>query len=105
MVAQTDDYLPEVLRGPVPEGMRAVVVIAQITRVASQHENIASHIHGAFLPQDAPVLTELQMKVGCVLNLHSFIRSLTGGATTFLPSMMSRTSSSLSVLPSMASEE
>ena len=50
VVAQCDQHLLEVLGRPVPERVHAVHVVSQVTRVASQDQDIALHVHGAVVP-------------------------------------------------------
>ena len=47
VVAQCDQHLLEVFGRPVPERVHAVHVVPQVTRVTSQDQDIALHIHGA----------------------------------------------------------
>lgn len=61
VVAQSDQHLLEVLGRPVPERVHTVHVVAQITRVTSQDQDIALHVHGAVVPQVPPVVAELQV--------------------------------------------
>ena len=61
VVAQRDQHLLEVLGRPVLERMHAVHIVSQVTRVASQDQDIALHVHGAIVPQVPPVVAELQV--------------------------------------------
>lgn len=70
VVAQRDQHLLEVLGRPVPERMHAVHIVSQVTRVASQDQDIALHVHGTVVPQVAPVVAELQVQIRCKLYFH-----------------------------------
>lgn len=50
VIAQCDQHLLEVLGRPVPKRVHAVHVISQVTRVPSQDQDIALHVHGAVVP-------------------------------------------------------
>ena len=50
VVAQCNQHLLEVFGRPVPERVHAVHIVSQVTRVASQDQDIALHVHGAVVP-------------------------------------------------------
>lgn len=50
VVAQSDQYLLEVIGRPVPKRVHAVHVVSQVTRVTGQDQDVAFHVHGAVVP-------------------------------------------------------
>ena len=73
VVAQSDQHLLEVFGRPVPERVHAVHVVSQVSRVTSQDQDIALHVHGAVVPKIPPVLAELQVQIRCELYFHDSI--------------------------------
>ena len=73
VVAQRDQHLLEVLGRPVPKRVHAVHVVSQVTRITSQDQDIALHVHGAVVPEIPPVLAELQVQIRCELYFHDSI--------------------------------
>ena len=70
VVAQSDQYLLEVLGRPVPERVHVVHVVPQVPCVTGQDQDIALHVHGAIVSQVPPVVAELQVQIGCKLYFH-----------------------------------
>ena len=70
MIARHDNHLLIVFRRPVPERMLGIILIAKVTDVTGEHEDIASHFQRILL-QEMVVFAKLQMEIRSVLDFHS----------------------------------